>query len=250
MMKGRFFLKLNKRFFITLYIVISLNLINLLGICSSKIELEAFTVWSYVLANNLGEIIVLLIPIFIIFGCSNNVFDFINYRFISNIHMRKSKFKHLFMEITKSGILGGLIASLPQLINYLLCLILFEPNLINFSMFGLDNGYHFVHYSLLLMFLYGFTIAIYGVFMSLLISRKSLYILISILIYFVLLFYVNYNFKPEYSFVNFYHPLTVPGSFNFTFGYFYLILVIVISIFIGLIAYLLIEKYVEDELYA
>lgn len=250
MMKGRFFLKLNKRFFITLYIVISLNLINLLGICSSKIELEAFTVWSYVLANNLGEIIVLIMPIFIIFGCSNNVFALINYRFISNIHIRKSKIKHLSIEMAKSGIFGGLIASLPQFINYLLCLILFEHDPTNLYIFGLDNGYHFVHYSLLLMFLYGFTLALYGTFMSLLVGRKSLYILISILIYYMLLFYVNFNFKPEYSFVNFYHPLTIPNSSDFTFGYLYLILFIVISTFIGLITYLLIEKYVEDELYA
>lgn len=256
-MKLKMFYKTNKRFFITLSLVVVINTINYLLISSSETQelwLKSFTMWNFVMFWDIGGVIVALMPIFIFVGSSNNILDSLNFRFINCIHIRKSKIKQLFREIIKSGTLGGIIAFLPQFVTYILSLILFDQN--NDILFiqyhvkrlSLESGYAFAHYSLLLMFLYGFAIALYGIFMSLLIKRKALYILISFVIYLSLLLYLPLV-DEKFHLFNFYSPTYLPKGI-YSFSYFITINLIVIAMFTGLISYLFIEKYVEDELYA
>lgn len=257
-MKFKMFHKTNKIFFITLCIVVVVNIISFIWISSGKAysnpTYKTFSMWIDVLDFDFGGLLTGLMPIFIIIGSSNNLNEYIRTRFISNIHLRKPKIKHFFLETIKSGILGGLIASIPQLISYGLCLLFFSPhNDIRFIEYDTKNilissGYYYVHYSLLLMFIYGFTIALFGIIMSLLIKRKSLYILVSYALYYSLFFYIRIV-DNKFDLRNFYIPINLPQG-TYTFSFFINILLVIICIFIGFISYLFIERYVEDDLYA
>ena len=131
-MKFKMFYKTNKRFFITVCIVVCINMVNFIWITSGKafsnLTYETFSTWYQVMYWDIGDLLVTLMPLFVIIGCSNNILDDINNRFVSNIHVRKAKIKYLIIEVTKSGILGGIIAVVPQLISYMLCLIIFSSS--------------------------------------------------------------------------------------------------------------------------
>ncbi len=254
-MKFKLFFKLNKKFFIILLINIFLNIINLFYILLEKnqiIEYNSVTIWYLILSKNIGEILILILPIFIIIGSSNNIIEHINSRFISHIHIRLSKLKNLCIEIIKIGIFGGLIVFIPQLIIYLLCLIFFDHHhdgILSLSTrLGVDNNFQFIHMNLIQMFLYGVMIALLSTCISLIIKHKYFYVLTSIFVYyaFTILFYISIDEK--LYFVNFYSPFSI--NYNITFSYYINIMLITIFILIFSIIYLFIEKFVEDELYA
>lgn len=253
------FLKRNNIFLIILSFVIILNIVNLVYIVSDKSniwELNSVTIWYLLLTKYMGEIILLILPILIIVGSSNNIINDLNTRFIGNLHLRMSKLTYLCLEVIKSSIFGGLIALLPQLFNYFLCLLFFDHS--NDGMLsigtnlGLNNNFQFINFNLIQMFLYGMMVSLLAILISFIIKHKYFYILASAFIYYSISIFLFLSFDDKLDLMNFYSPFNTGSRYIglISFGYYIRILVVVIILLFVSIFYLYIEKFVEDDLYA